>query len=694
MDLSLSYSDIPDPRYDDIKFLSGLDLVTQPKDTLPGSCKEAQNWEININGGYTTIEGYERFDGQAKPSDATYARLDYTLTGSIVVADTVTGADSSATGVVIAVAADGAQAYLVITKVTGTFNASEDLKVSAVVEGNTDATQVVGSAPTIKLNAQYRNLAADEYRNDIAKIPGSGKVLGIIMLNDVKYGIRNNSNGSNAVMYKSTSSGWSIVALGEEMSFTSGGVTEIVEGDLLEGVTSNATATITRVVLESGTWAAGTAAGRFIFASHTGTFQSEAGEVSASGDIVTITAASSNITMLPDGRFELILHNFGGQLGTKRIYGADGINRAFEFDGTVFAPIDTGITADTPLHIIGFENHLFLSFAGSAQHSGIGFPYVYTAIFGADELAVGDDITAFIEQPGSVGNSTLAIFSQNRINMLYGTSSNDWELVDYRKEVGAYAYSVQEFGMTFMLDDRGVSNLITVQAYGNFKHNTLSRLIQPYLNSRRTNLVASSIARDKSQFRLFFSDKTALYCTTENRDIHGFMPIVMLHDVTCIFSLESSTGKEEILFGSSDGFVYQMEKGTSFDGSDNETRLHLHPNYSGTYQVEKGYHGARFEVSGSGYSEFKFNYELGYNDPDIPQPALTTIIAEFDSVFWDTFTWDNFTWDGVVLSPSHADLEGDAENIALIFTSSSDYFSPITLSGTQLRLTDQKNLTV
>lgn len=61
------------------------------------------------------------------------------------------------------------------------------------------------------------------------------------------------------------------------IAFTSGGTTEIKAGDVLHGNTSDATATIAQVILDTGSWAGGDAAGWFILeqATHNGTFQSE-----------------------------------------------------------------------------------------------------------------------------------------------------------------------------------------------------------------------------------------------------------------------------------------------------------------------------------------------------------------------------------------------------------------------------------
>ncbi len=677
-----------------IPFGFGLDQVTPSIFTKPGALREAQNGEIDINGAYAFSEGYERFSGQPRPSDATYTAIDVTISGSLTVGDTVTGATSSATGILIAINTtyDAAQAFIVLTKVVGTFVNAESLQVSAVTEATADSAPAPAGAPTIKLDAQYLNLAADEYRADIAAVPGSGSVLGVWMLDDIKYAWRNNVAGTAADLYKSTVAGWVNVPLGRELSFTSGGTTEVAEGDLLEGLISGATATITRVVLESGTWAAGTAAGRFIFASQTGTFQAEGVEVSSSGDLATIGGDSSAIALLPDGRYEFVNYNFGGSVDTKRAYGVDKVNRGFEFDGIVFAPIETGMTTDVPTHVGEFENHLFFSYSGSAQHSGIGEPFTWTVILGAAELAIGDTVTAFKTLPGREGNGSLAIFAENRISMLYGTSSADWNLAEFRTEVGAAEYTVQELGITLSLDDRGFSKLSTVQNYGNFGHDTISELIQPWINERKNKATASCISRDKSQYRCFFSDDLAMYITTKKNKIVGMIPQQLNHTVKCMFSLETSAGTEEMMFGSDDGFVYQLDKGTSFDGEDIERILILHFHHGKSPRVIKKYLYASMEIQGNGYSEFNFTFELDYNKDERPQPGQETLVANFSDTRWDSFTWDAFFWDGKVLSPSTAELAGSAENISLIIRSKSDYFQPLKFSSAQLFQTIRRQM--
>jgi hypothetical protein len=679
---------LPNPEFDYLPLGGGLDLETPIWEVAPGKLRQAKNYEIGINDGYIDIEGYERFDGQAAPSDAQYGILDVTITGSFSDGDTVTQLVSGATGVIVVggVVTSGAQDYLVLTKVTGTFDATNDLQVSAVTEGNADSLLKIDGALTSALHAQYKNLAADEYRNDIAAITGAGNVLGVFKYNGVVYAWRNNVGETAADLWKESASGWTQVALGREASFTSGGTHEVLEGDTLLGQSSGFSCVVTRVVLESGTWDGGDAAGRIIYASQTGAFTpAELMDEGANLDVLTISDAGAAITMLPDGMFEVDYHNFGGEAGEERVYGCDAINRGWEFDGTVFAPIDTGMTTDTPEHVVIHRNHLFFSFAGSAQHSGLSTPYIWAPIFGAAELATGQQITGFQVEPGAEGNASLAIFNRNRVNILYGTSSADWNLVTYRDEVGAFPRTIQQLGYTLYLDDRGITNLRTVQDFGNFQHATLSRDIQALINQKRSIADQSCIVREKNQYRLFFTDTTAIYMTMDGNKVRGMMPIELDHRVTCIDSRENASGDEEIYFGSTNGMVYQMDKGTSFDGADIATLMVTHFHFGKSLGWIKKYFDGVIEARGEGYAQFDFTFELAYTSSDIPQPGVETNTLSFTTARWDAFTWDAFFWDGEELGPSGVKLEGDAENISIIIRKTSDYFEPVLFSGIRIR---------
>jgi hypothetical protein len=350
------------------------------------------------------------------------------------------------------------------------------------------------------------------------------------------------------------------------------------------------------------------------------------------------------------------------------------------------------MVSDTPMHLTAHKKQLFLSFLGSVQHSAPGSPFIWSAILGAAELGMGDIVTGFGKAPGSELGGALPILTRNRVSILYGSGVSDWNLVPYRDDLGAYAYTMQDIGFTIYMDDRGITDLQTSQEFGNFAHATLSNQIKDALNAKRGIIVSSTISRDLSQYRLFFTDKTALYLTIVGRKVSGITAVTLIDIARCTWSGEKTDGSEVIYFGSDDGFVFQMEKGTSFDGDDIEWTMQLSYNFSKQPRNTKRYRDVALEVTGGGYSRFQLGYSLGYNQTFIEQPADEALTANFAQAFWDSMIWDQFTWDGTTLAPSLAYLEGEAENISLAVKGTSDQYEPFTITGAVLHHTSRKRL--
>lgn len=581
---------------------------------------------------------------------------------------------------------------IVMTNINGTFPTGK-VKIGGTVVGTCVGPQSINGGSTAKLRAEYANLAADVQRSLIDPVPGSGHVLGVWLYNDVVYAFRNHADGQSAIMYRSSIGGWQYVDLGFEVAFNSGGNDVLVAGDIIIGNTSNAVATLTGVVLERGTWASGSAEGRFIFASSVGTFLSgETVAFAGHPNAATIFSMTTPITLLPNGRYEFGNFNFAGSSTSLKMYGVDGVNRGFEFDGTAYIPIQTGMFPDTPLHLTAFKQHLFYSYGSSVQHSGIGTPLTWTVITGAAELAMSDDVTGFMPQPGGETTSALAIFSRNSIKILYGAASTSWNLVSFKIEIGAVPYTIQQVSKTIMLDDRGLTNLETSQNYGNFADAVLSKLIQSFLVLRRSRSVASSVCRDKNQYRLYFNDGSGLYATTDNGQMIGILPVLYPDILSCVCSLENLVGEEEMYFGSNNGFVYRQDVGTSFDGLPIDFHMSLAFTNSKSPRVIKSYRNAVIEASGLGYSEFALGFDLAYSTTEMNQFPAQPGIVSLSPVLWDSgIFWDSgAVYDGVSLIPVQFELGGDAENISIYIQGSGDHFSPVRFSGVLIHYTTRR----
>lgn len=116
--------------------------------------------------------------------------------------------------------------------------------------------------------------------------------------------------------------------------FSSGGTTEIVAGDKIVGATSGAQAYVESVLLYSGSWAGGDAAGFLIVERDQleGTFGAENVNVGESANLATVTA---NVTHGYDVDTEVAAAN-PGATGLSAYVGTSGVNsKGFTIGATV-----------------------------------------------------------------------------------------------------------------------------------------------------------------------------------------------------------------------------------------------------------------------------------------------------------------------------------------------------------------------
>ncbi len=679
---------LPQVRHELIQLSGGLDLLTPTLALKPGVLKDSLNYEVSVTGGYRRIDGYERHDGRPNPSDAVFATVTASAVTGLAAGDSINGQTSGATAVVVAVV----DLVVIYTKATGTFQVGENLREGLTVIGT--ITDIANAITDPERTAFYRNAAADVYRSDIQAVPGSGPVRGVAYYNGDLYAWRDNAGGTALVMHKATSSGWTTVSYGFSVPFNAGQPAGIAVGDTVTGFTSGATGVVTAVAVRTGAFSTSNAVGILTFASTTGTFTNGESLRVGGTNRATATANSAAITTLPGGRVYTDIGSFGGAANARaRLYGADGVNKLFEFDGTTYVPIATGMTTDAPTHVKVHQRHLFAAFGSSIQFSGINAQYTWSPVFGAGEISLDDVLTDWIEQPGAQTTGALVMYCRNSTSVLYGTSSADWNKADFQQNTGGIAYTAQQMSSGYVLDDRGVIELATSQNYGNFADATLTAQIRPWVAARRNRATASSINREKNQYRLFFSDGSGLYITIVNGRLRGCMPVYFPEPVIVACNGETPDGLETNFFGSNDGFVYRLDAGTSFDGDAISATMLLNFATQGDSRVLKRYRAASIEMQGGGYAEIQVGYALAYADTvRVDQGLAQTYANNFTQAYWDSFTWDAFVWDGLTLSPNEIEVRGTAENIAMRIDSNSDYFEPFTLNSLILHFSTRRSV--
>ena len=301
-------------------------------------------------------------------------------------------------------------------------------------------------------------------------------------------------------------------------------------------------------------------------------------------------------------------------------------------------------------------------------------------------------MTAFLIQPGDQSTGAMAIYTDDNTSILYGSSSANFQLVSYNIGTGAKAYSCQNINVSYSFDDRGVMNMATTLNFGNFDSAALTLNLRPFVSQRRNLVTASGVNREKGQYRVFFSDGYGLYVTLANGSFMGAMPVQFPNAVACMSEGQRPDGSETSFFGSTNGYVYRLDAGTSFDGAEIAANMTLVFNAIGSPRLLKRFRKASLEITGTSYADFNFSYDLAYATVDINQATQTLYSSSLVASYWDTSYWDFFVWDGRTLAPSEVEVNGTGENIALKVASNSAYFQAFTINSAILHYTPRRGL--
>ena len=668
--------------------VGGLDQETPALTMPPGRVIQCLNHEC-LSRGYARTEGFERFDGQPSPSEATFYTIEFE-DGAVEfeAGDIVEGNSSGASATVLAAPsvdsgafADGdAVGTLAVHHLTGEFQAGELLRVSAVTYATSTSGSNLGDWLVGDDEETWDSATIEEARALITEVPGSGAVRGVLWYDGKLHAWRDNADASAGVLHHSTASGWAATDLGHLLAFTNGGPYEIQPGDTITGADSGATATVRTVALDAtGDWADSDAAGFMVIDPISGTIEDEEINVGAHLGVATINLPAAEATFPPGGHYEFEVFNFYGSTSFERAYGVNGVGKGFEFDGDSVIFITTGMEDDTPFLITEHKYHLFFGFRqGSLQHSELGEPRSFNARLGAAELGMGHELTNLIGN----SSSSLIVTTDTSTAVLTGNDSSDWVLEGLNKQAGAKLLTAQQIGKVVYLDNVGLRSIDASSAYGNFKIGTYTALISAELEGKRRNgihPVASCVVKSKDQYLLFFDDGTGISIYFGRKS-----PEAMLFEypfvVSCLHIAEID-GRERLFVGATNGFVYELNKGNSFDGAEIEAFIALPFAHQQGPRVLKRYHKAAFEMVGGPRSEISFMAQFDYGNDYQPFPEDRSLETASGGGLWGIITWGDFVWGAPAVSRQEIFLQGVGTNMGLIIKSASSRMQSYVLQG-------------
>lgn len=572
----------------------------------PGSARLLKNFEPSVDGGYKRIEGFSKYDTATVPpygfpkvhgSGQTGTTL---IIGNIFITPEVNDT-------------------FTIAGVTGTYS------INNVSYDNTN------KRATLTLSTSLASSPADLAAITFAA--HTGLIKGVAAWESSVIALRNNS------LYKSTGSGWTKINVPSYGTVLVNGASQTGSSLIMDGLTDNPkvgdTFTISGVekvytVLTTATVTSGGA-----------TLSISPALASSPADNAAVTWLTSNYSeseKLRTSKYRIST--------TSKIVGVDGVNYPFIYDGSTYTILD----ATTDLLGVSFaafhKNHLVFAKGDRIIFSS---PYTdtdFNVANGSGIISIGGAITGII-----VFREALIIFTEKSISQITGNTSADFVLQSITRNVGCVASdTIQEIGGDIMfLGPEGLRLLGATDRTGDFNLGVVSKVIQ----QEATDLILASssfssvVIKQKSQYRIFGYNSSVTPSSSK-----GILGTQMTADNTASIAWAETTGiksyvadsdyknqTETIVFAHTDGYVYRMESGSSFDGTN------IIASFATPYvpindpRVRKTFYKLFLYTDPLGSVTTSVNLKLDFDDVGSIQPETITLSNTTGSVgFYGTST--------------------------------------------------------
>lgn len=404
------------------------------------------------------------------------------------------------------------------------------------------------------------------------------------------------------------------------------------------------------------------------------------------------------LTFIPGGTFQIISYSFAANPFGEMIL-VDGVNSAALVS---FTGLATGTSTrivlpgvDTPpIAVAANNNILYLGTeAGSLFYSRVGLPLDFNATLGAGEIGVGGAVTGLYPLVGGA----LCIQTKNQIAMLYGTTEADLQKKDVRPHddlSGALRLSSLSYNDLYFIGDRGITSLSATQSFGSFESGSFSKGIAPFIQARKEFFTCAVQSVQRNQLRWVFNAPTPsldgseiISATFRDGKLAGFTRQVLGFRVSCAGSGELADGSAAVFMGSSDGWVYRMDVGTSFDGLPIPAYFMTAFGNSRQAARKKSYKHATINIQSNGPVPVKAKPIFDYGASDVMSHRVeeTNLIGGASN--YDEANWDAFTWSAPHLNQARVEMQGIGQNVALLISSTSADAKPHSIFDIEITYT-------
>ena len=654
----------------------GLDLSTPALAVQPGTAQLALNYELPTLGGYRSVQGYERFDGQPLASTGATPAAQAALRAAIQ--------PMSGSGPVLGVWFYNGTVYGWRNNAGGTAAVMWRSTPAGWEQVATPALNAGGFFQFVNYNFYAQSSSLRCYGCDGANPAFEfGGVFNVTLrqrsaanvaqlTTTVPHGLR-----TNDTVY--------VYGCGDA-SFNASAVTVTVVDAYnfsyaCNGAAVAATADTAGRVCVFAQLTTGMGGGQIRMASRT-----------RASNVVTVTTASPHnlgngqmvqVNGCADTSFNSTAVAVTVLSATSFSYANTGANVAVANDagGLIYA---AGANL-YPQFIAAHAKMLFLAYpGGSLQFSAVGDPKNWSVIWNAGEIGIGSSITGLASFKGQY----LAVGTQRGISTLTGAGPSTWNLVEYSPTLATLPYGMSEIGgQVTWLNALGLSGMQTAMFYGDFQSAILSRPVDPLYFAQLSQMKFVLVSRQKTQLRVFFANGSVMLChfntqatqpTTMAMSMPQFTTMVCPTNFVC--GSNAGVSGDQIYLGDDQGYVYRMDSGTSFDGNPISCVLRLPFNQFGSPMNKKRFRRVQLEVATqTPIKSLALAQDFDYSDSLNPQPQTAYPVIKAGGAFWDQGSWDTFMWSDNAMGTAVANVDGSGRNMALIINSAEAGTPPYTI---------------
>lgn len=517
-----------------IEFKGGLISNLSPLQQgiqAPGSARILRNYEPSIEGGYGRILGYNKFDSAVVPYYGAAVVQGGGQTGTTLVLANVSAAPAAGSTVTI-----GANTYTIA--------------VGGV--SYTAATKALTLTLTTSLLSSPADGAAVVFSNNSTLMTGVAAWDGTVVA------VRSSD------VYKGVGTGWTRIN-------TPSYGTVLVDGAGQTGSTL-AVDGLTATPQVGDTFTIAGVAKTYIITSPVtvtsggATLAISPALDSSPADNAAITFRSTSFAVGTKVRFDK--YRIGS---TEKIAGANGADYPFIYDGTTFTKLTSTADLNGAEHVVWFKNSLFFAKGDAVIFSAPFTDSDYSAANGGGIINVGGKIRGI-----KVFREQLIIFCEQQIKRIVGNTAADYQLQPITENMGCVSSdTIQEIGGDIMfLAADGLRLLSATDRIGDFSLGSVSQTIQKELTQLINEFAqfSSVVIRAKSQYRIFGYSPSVTQDASKGvlgtQLLEGGIGWAELRGVKVYAADSDYHDKDElVVFVNGNGYVYRMESGNTFDGS-------------------------------------------------------------------------------------------------------------------------------